>query len=127
MATVYLRNVRIFVDGYELSGDFNEIAMDYSAEMLDETSFGDSTRIRKGGLKIVDVSGGGNWNGDAGTVGRILFDIVGTDDKVISVFANGVTEGTTTDKGFSTKGVVSEFNIGDSVGTLLPFDFMMQG
>ena len=127
MATLHFRNARIFCDGFELSGDFESIEVAFSAESLDETAFGDSTRIHKGGLTVADVSGSGYWNGAAGTVDRILFDLVGADDKVISVFPNGITEGTATEKGFSMKGVVSEYNIGGSVGALMPFTFAMQG
>lgn len=127
MATLHFRNAKIFVDGFDLSGDSATINVAYSAEMLDETAFGDTTRIRKGGLLVADVTGSGYWNAAAGTVERILFDIVGTDDKIITVFANGLTEGTSTDKGFSFKGVVEHYNIGGDVGTLLPFDFAIQG
>lgn len=127
MSTLHFRDARIFVDGFELSADFESIEVAFSAEMLDETTFGDSTRIRKGGLTMADVSGSGYWNGAAGAVDRILFDIVGSDNKIITVFANGISEGTSTDKGFSMKGVVSDYNIGGSVGALLPFDFAMSG
>ena len=127
MSTIHLRDSRIFVDGYELSGDFESIEVAVAAEMLDETTFGDTTRINKGGLKTVNVSGAGYWNAAAGAVERIMFSIVGSDDKLITVFANGLTEGTSTDKGFACKGVVDTYNIGGTVGALLPFDFAIQG
>lgn len=127
MATLNFRNAKIFVDGFELSGDFESIEVALASEMLDETTFGDDTRINKGGMKTANVSGAGYWNAAAGTVDRIMFSIVGSDDKVITVFANGLTEGTSTDKGFSCKGVVDTYNIGGAVGALLPFDFAIQG
>lgn len=111
MATLHFRNAKVFVDGFELSGDHNEVAVNYSVELLDETAFGDSTRINKGGLTVVSVDGKGHWNAAAGTVDRILFDIVGSDDKIVTVFANGITEGTTTDKGFAMKGVLESYNL----------------
>lgn len=127
MATLHFRNAKVFVDGFELSGDHNEVAVNYSVELLDETAFGDSTRINKGGLTVVSVDGKGHWNAAAGTVDRILFDIVGSDDKIVTVFANGITEGTTTDKGFAMKGVLESYNLSGGVGTLLGFDYTMQG
>lgn len=127
MSTVHFRNAKIFVDGFDLGGDFESVEVAHSAEMLDETTFGDSTRIRKGGLTVSDVSGSGYWSGDVGAVDRIMFDIVGSDDKVISVFPNGITEGTATEKGYSMKGVLESYNIGGAVGALLPFDCAMMG
>jgi len=125
MATIHLRNCKIFVDGYDLSADFETLNVAIAAEMLDETTFGDSTRIHKGGLSVIDIDGSGYWNTAAGSPDRILFDIVGTDNKVITVFADGITEGSS--EGFSMKGVVETFNLGGTVGTLLPFDFAIQG
>lgn len=98
-----------------------------SAEMLDETAFGDSTRIHKGGLTVIDITGSGHYDSAAGTVDRILFGIVGTDDQVVTVFANGITEGTSTDKGFSFKGVVDHYNLSGDVGSLLEFDWAIMG
>lgn len=127
MATIHFRNAKILVGGFELSGDFNAIQVAFSAEMLDETAFGDSTRIHKGGLLVCDITGGGWWDGAAGHVDRILFDLVGDDDEIITVYANGITEGTSTDKGFAMKGVVETYNLKGDPGSLLGFDFAIQG
>ena len=97
------------------------------AEMLDETAFGDTTRINKAGLFAATVTGSGHWDGAAGHVDRVAFDLVGQDDKIITVFADGITEGTSTDKGFSMKGVLESYNLSGDVGTLLGFDLVMQG
>lgn len=136
MATTGLfYNAKIYVDGFELTGDFESIELAYSAEILDQTTFGDSTRIHRGGLKVADVSGSGFWAADGttaqsgGDVDRILFGIVGSDDKVITLFPDGITEGSTSNdkKGYAMKGVVSEYNIGGGVGAMLPFNFAMMG
>lgn len=127
MSTVHFRNAVILVDGYDLSGDHNSINLDLKAEMLDETTFGDSTRIRKGGLVTTDINGKGFWNVAAGAVDRILFDIVGVDDKIITVFPDGITEGTSTNMGFAMKGVVEHYNVAGEIGTLLAFDFAIMG
>ncbi len=127
MATLDYRDARIYVDGYELSGDFDTLNVALSAETLDETSMGDTTRIRKGGLTVADIDGSGFWDGAAGHVDQLAFGIVGTDDKIITVFANGLTEGTATDKGFSFKGVLNKFNLKGTVAQLLAFDFGAKG
>ena len=127
MATINFNDAKIFVDGFNLSGDFTDINVEHGAEMLDATVFGDSTRIRKGGLTVSSVSGNGFYDDDKNDVVDALYTIVGTDDKIITVFADGITEGTSTDKGFAMKGVVENFNFGETVGALLTFDFSMQG
>src|SRR4051812_24710667 len=111
MSTLNFRDARIFVDGYELSGDFDEIGVTLAADMLDETSFGDTTRTHKGGLTMADIAGGGNVDTAANHIDGIAFGVVGIDDKVITVFANGLTEGVSTDKGFSFKGVLEKYDL----------------
>lgn len=127
MATVHFRNAVILVDGYDLSGDHNSIGVEMKAEMLDETSFGDSTRMHKGGLVTTDINGKGFWNSGAGGVDRILFDIVGTDDKIITVFPDGIVEGTSTLMGFAMLGVVDHYNVAGEIGALLGFEFAIMG
>jgi hypothetical protein len=127
VATIHYRNARILVGGYNISGDSNSLGVNLAAEMLDETSFGDSTRIRKGGLKTADVQGAANWDASAGHVDAILFGVVGVDDQVVTVFANGITEGTATDMGFSMKGVLDKYNVKGDVGSLCTVDFSIMG
>lgn len=128
MATIHFRNAKVLVDGYDLSGDHTSVTVAMSAEMLDETSMGDTTRIRKGGLTICDVTGAGYFNTSAGTIDRVMFGIVGSDDKLITVFPDGITEGgTQVGAGFSMKGVVDHYNLQGDVGSLLGFEFAVMG
>ena len=130
MASVIYKDAKIFVDGYNLSADHSELSLNYSAEMQDETSFGDSTRIRKGGLQVVQVSGSGFWdNASDSLVDDCFFGLMGTDDKTITLFPHGITAGASTlpGKGYAFKGVVSEFSWGDSVGSLLTFNITIEG
>ena len=127
MATVHYRNARILVGGYDLTASFTELSVDYACETLDETTFGDTTRINKGGLFTATINGKGYLEMGAGAVESVLFSIVGVDDTPIVLFADGITEGTTTDKGFAMLGCLSVFNIGGTVGAMLPFDFTAVG
>src|SRR5262245_52388016 len=122
MATIHFRNAVIIIGGAHLSGTFNEINVDYGSETLDETAFGDTTRINKGGLYTATITGKRFVEFGTNGVEDVLFGAVGTDGTPIIIFADGITEGTTTDKGFAMLGVVSAFNIGSQVGTVLPFD-----
>mgnify|MGYP001562619894 FL=1 len=127
MATVNFRNARILIDGASLHVSFNELAVEYASEMLDETAFGDTTRVNKGGLLTGRITGAGFAEFEANAVEDIVFTRVGTDGTVIVVFPDGITEGTTTNKGYGMLGVVEAFTLGGAVGTLLPFTLACEG
>lgn len=125
MATVHYRNAKVYAAGFDLGGDFNSLALALASEMLDRTTFGASTRTNKGGLTTMAVSGSGFWNADAGAVDRIAFDLVGVDDTVVTVFPDGITEGTA--GGRSAKGVVERYDLAGEVSGLLGFTFAAMG
>ena len=126
MATVIYTDAKFFLGGYNLSADHNEIGLDYSSEMLDVTTMGDSTRVRAGGLDTATVNGSGFWNGGTGNADDALFGLVGEDQKVLTLFPNGITEGTSTLKGYAMKSVLANYNIGNTVGNMLTFDLTAQ-
>ena len=128
MATVHYRNARILIDGSSLHVSFNELTVNYAAEMLDETAFGDTVRVNKGGLLTGEISGGGMAEFEANAVEDIVFNRVGTDGTVIAVFPDGITEGApATGMGYAMLGVVNDWTMGGAVGELLPFTMAVQG
>tara|TARA_Y100000310_G_scaffold345047_1_gene461380 strand:- start:2775 stop:3176 length:402 start_codon:yes stop_codon:yes gene_type:complete len=128
MAIVIYKNAAIFIDGYDLSSAHSDITLAFSSEMQDETTFGDDTRINKGGLQVVNVSGSGFWENTApNLIDDAYFGLMGTDDKVISLYATGVTQGDSAPGGFAFKGVLSEFSVGGGVGENLSFTVTIEG
>lgn len=128
MSTLVFKNAKLLIDGCELAASFTEgPSVEISCEMLDETAHGDDTRINKGGLFTVTMSGSGNCEFGSGNVFEQCFSRVGVDGTVLAVFANGITPGTLTDKGYAMLGVLEDFTIGGAVGALLPFQFTAQG
>jgi hypothetical protein len=123
MATIHYRNAKILINGVHVSAKFSEFGVEYVSETLDETSFGDTVRTNKGGLLTATMTGKGYVEFGTGEVEDTLFNAVGLDSTIITVFADGITEGVTTGNGFSMYGVVNDFTIGGSIGTLLPFNF----
>ena len=79
MSTVVLTNAVILYGGSNFSADQNEVTVEYSAEMLDTTVFGDDTRKNTGGLKDATISGTGFWSGGSQNADDILFGLVGSD------------------------------------------------
>jgi hypothetical protein len=127
MSTVVLTDGKILIGGFNLSADHSEMSLEYSAEMLDVTAFGDSTRKNKGGLTMASLSGTGFWNGGLNNADQALFDFVGSDTaQPITVFANGITEGEARG-GYAFKGVVENYNIGTTVGAMMTFNMSAQG
>lgn len=122
MATIVYTDAKLFVGGYNLSADHSEIGLDYAADMLDVTAFGDDTRVRGGGLDTATLSGTGFWNGGTGNADQALFGLTGATRVPLVVFADGITEGVTTDKGFAFQTVVADYNIGNTVGDMLTFE-----
>lgn len=66
------------MNGTDYSSDTAELTLNYSSEMLDETAFGDNTRIKKGGLKNWDLSAKFHQDQSAGHVGAAFFALVGS-------------------------------------------------
>lgn len=127
MATLVFRDAKILIDGCELAASFAEgPSVEVSVEMLDETAHGDTTRVNKGGLGTVTISGSGHCEFGSGNVADVLWSRVGTDGTVLAIFADGIHEGTNLERGYALLGVVEEFTIGGSVGALLPFSFTAQ-
>jgi hypothetical protein len=122
MATVHYRNAKILVNGVLLSTFFNELAIQYGAEMLDETAFGDTTRINKGGLFTATITGKGFIELGSNSVEELLFALVGLDGTPLVLFPDGIIEGSAT--GFGMLATISAFNLAPgTVGTLYTFDF----
>ena len=118
MATLHFRNAFLQINAVNLSDDASSITLNYASEMLDETAFGDSTRIRKGGL--FDWSVDINFHQDyaASQVDATLFTLVGTTvcieirpQNICSTVANPRYEGIAVLESYQP--------VGGDVGTLL--------
>lgn len=122
MATVVYRDAYVLLDGAALQGELNELTVEAGAESQDGTTMGQTTRIRKGGLLTARISGSGLAALGTNAAEDMLTQRVAS-DVVLSVFANGITEGSHTGAGFAMLGMIPEFSMGGAVGVLLPFSF----
>ena len=118
MAPLVYTNAFIQINAVDLSSHASEVSLNYASEMQDETAMGDSTRVRKGGLK--DWSVDGTWHQDFAVVAvdATLFSLVGTTvcmemrpQNICSTAINPIYSGI---------GVIESYNpMGGSVGALL--------
>ena len=77
MASIIYTDAKLFIGGFNLSADHNELGLDYAAEMQDITTFGDDTRVRTGGLDTATITGSGFWNGGTNNADQAFFDFTG--------------------------------------------------
>lgn len=79
MATIVLTDAYIsFGTAGVIDADSNQVTLNYQAETVDDTAFGDSTRSNKGGLKVWDAQVTIIQNFASGEIDSKLFPLVGT-------------------------------------------------
>ena len=124
MATQVLSDARIYVGEHDLSGDHSAVSLDYSAEMLDDTVFGDTTRSKKGGLKVVGLSGEGLWSGGADLVDDALFANIAVADVPVTVVPGGETLANAC---YLFRANSGSYEFGGAVGEMLRFSVSAEG
>lgn len=119
MASFILTDAGIWIDQFNLSGDFNTVSVSSAVEEKDATTFGDTTRIMKGGLKTVAISGAGFWDAD-GTdePDDVLFSRVGSGATALTLSHDGTAEGS---HAHLVQPTVSRYEFSPQVGEIKPF------
>lgn len=128
MAIVF-KDAKVFFGGYEMTSQHNQVAMDYAAEALDETAFGDSTRKMRGGLKTARLTGGGYFKAATGNVDPVYFDSIDLTDAVVMVAPDTIAEGaTSTGTIFGFKSVLLSYSpFNQRVGEIQAFSINAEG
>jgi len=119
MASQVLTNASVFVDGLNMSGQLNAIGLEYGVEALDETTFGDTTRKSKGGLKTTSMSHQGYWA--AGTDAEVYSSI--GNSTVVTISSTAAAAG---DQAYLTQTITTSYSPGAAVGELLAFSVDME-
>jgi hypothetical protein len=120
MAVTKFTDAQIFLGNYNVSGKHNQVSVDYSAEMLDATAFGATTRQFLPGVYEWSVSGQGWW--EVGAVSpafgdHTFFSRIGASETPLTV-APANTDGGTA---FFGKVVNPTLNFFGAHGELAPF------
>lgn len=119
MASLAFTDAHVSINAKDLSAFVQSVTINYSAEMLDETTMGDTTRKNKGGLKnwSIDVE----FRQDFGTTPAPdidLFSLVGTTFTVVVRPVKGTAVGAT-NPNYTGTGILESYSpIGNSVGDL---------
>jgi|SRR3990170_5356529 len=127
MAIVFT-NATVLLAGYNLTAQANRVALEYSAEALDNTVFGSATRTKTGGLKVARATVAGFWSGGVTGIEGPLHDNLALDDEVLIVFPEAIAEGaTSTGSGYMFKTTQTRYRVGGAVGDLFPFEVDAEG
>lgn len=110
-----LKNAKVFMGAYDLTGYSNNVALNYGVEALDDTTLGSDTRTQTAGLKTVSAGVDGFWDStpDAGLQAN-----VGVSDTPFSIVA---PEGTAGSIAYFFKCEQGTYTMGGEVGSLLNF------
>lgn len=122
MATELLTNVKVFYGQFDISGDLNQVQLEYEAEAKDKTTFGattNGTRIHQGGLKSAAFSMGGLMQEDTDAIGKVIFDRVGVNDVVLTAVPQG---NAAANVAYFLKSLTAKFAPGAKVGDLYAFN-----
>lgn len=129
MSIYVLLNSRIYLGGYDLSGQMNSVTLQYNAEMLDDTTFttGD-TRTSAAGLKSAEITGSIFWEPalPVSTVitvkqDEFIFNRIGAVREVLSICPKIPVVG---ERVYSVKSVHATYNpLRGEVGQLISSEF----
>lgn len=124
MAIVF-KNAVVLIDGAQLNCSFSDLTLEISAEILDGTTHCFGTRTKVGGLQNASLTGTGFVEFGTNSVEQVLFNLVGEEAVPITVYADGVVEGSV--QGYAMQGVVTQFSLGGAVGELMTIDMTVEG
>jgi hypothetical protein len=125
MSSLALTDAKIYVNGTDLSGQLNQVALEYAADTLDATTFGSTTRVNAGGLLAVNSAVEGLWDSStAAAPDPIIFANVGTADLPVVIVPQGATVGNIA---YLFRAMRASYKPGGSVGELFKFSASMMG
>lgn len=120
MSSQVFSNAKLWIAGFDWSGDLNELALKYGAEAKENTTLGAATKTRVPGLQSFAFSHKGFWNGGNNNVDDAIFNSVfNVQNSVMSMdpMASGV-EG---DIAYTGQVNLSTYMPGAKIGDMLAF------
>lgn len=118
MANQILRDCKLWVAQYDLSGKMNALALEYGVETRDDTVFGDDTKSSAAGIKTVSFAHEGYFDTGTGGADEVLYGKVGVADVPMSISPQSGAEG---ELAYFFKSLQGKYATGAKVGDLLNF------
>lgn len=108
MASFVFKDAVLFINGIDLSDRVRSVTLNYSGDMQEETSMGDTTRSRLTGLLDWSLEITFKQDFDSGQVDATLFSLVGADPFPIRLRATSAGIGDTNPE-FQGNGVLETY------------------
>ena len=118
MATLVYKDVKTWLDGYDISGRLNQLGLEYAAELPDGTTFGDTTRTRRPGLKSLKANLNGYADFDDEGIDEQLFARIAVANTAFSFSPDGGDEG---EVAHFFRAVLGEYKPGGRIGDMFAF------
>lgn len=112
------KNLKVWMDGFDISGDLNMVGLSYASELQEDTAFGDDTKSNNPGLKVGGFEMEGYWQAGLDKIDEILFGRVGLAGLVVTVGGENGAEG---EIGYLFRPVIGEYSPGASIGEMMKF------
>lgn len=125
MGTQIVKNARLWLGAYNLSGDINSAAFDLSAELLDDTTLEDSARSRLPGLLVSAVHLAGLWDAGAGEPDDVVDGYFSVADVPVSVCP--IAAAAAGSRAFTFLASLADYQRGAAVGELFKFSAGAEG
>lgn len=121
MAEQVYTNCKFYAGGYDFSGKMNALGLDYSAEIQDKTTFGNTSRVKLAGLRDTAFSHQGFFNASATAADDIdgaMFGNIGLDNVLMTICP---TDGAENEKAFFMQTEAAGYSPGASIGDIFAF------
>lgn len=121
MAAQILSNAKLWVQGFDWTGDVNALALKYGADAKENTVLGAGTRTRLAGLQFFSFAHRGFWNGGNNNVDDAIWNSVfAVNDAIMSIDPAG--SGVEGDLAYTGQCELVDYKPGAKVGDMLEFE-----
>ncbi len=127
MAKFVLTDAYVSINGNDLSDHVSQVTINYSADMQDDTTMGQTSHVRLGGLKDWSVDVEFHQDFAAAALDSILFPLVGVNFPVVIRPVKGTAVGTSNPNYSGTAILESYKPLGGSVGDLAKTNITVPG
>lgn len=124
MATLVLKNCGIYLGRFNLSGDMNQISLNASRDVLDQTCFGNASKNKAMGLKDVKITGAGFSDFSDDDNDEFLNGQLSAVQTLMSILPQSSSAG---DVAYFLQTHLAEYAHGAKVGDLYAFNISAEG
>lgn len=127
MAKFVLTDAFVSIGGNDLSDHVSSVTINYSADLQDDTTMGQTSHVRLGGLKDWSIDVEFHQDFAASNLDSILFPLVGTSTACIVRPVKGTVVGTG-NPNFTGNAILGDYKpLGGSVGDLAKTNITLSG